>query len=357
MPTKKQKKNVGEWSELYALAYLLGHGGGFGADDNQEPIKTLFYKILAALYKNEVNGADLVYKVNGKEVLIYVDKKLQGRIGRAKLATLASALLSDLLSPPGGRAFALPKGDVLLSALMKDSTSASSKSYNDVFLKLEDYRTKIPTPFIGFSIKSHLNAKSTLLNATSATNFVYEIVANTKSAKVSIPEFGPSLKNDIQKLISRGYALKFIKIDNETHQQNMELVDSNLASYMASCLFETTKHSNNHFSRIAEIVFPSGKEKNKTIQLKLKQYLGYVMLGMTPTTPWAGQPTDFGGLILINESGDVLFYYLYNMRDFQEFLFKNLKFEYGSRTRHKFGKPYVENGKNLIKLNLQLRFI
>ena len=95
MPTKKQKKNVGEWSELYALAYLLGHGGGFGADDNQEPIKTLFYKILAALYKNEVNGADLIYKVNGKEVFIYLDKKLQGRISRAKLATLASALLSD----------------------------------------------------------------------------------------------------------------------------------------------------------------------------------------------------------------------------------------------------------------------
>ncbi len=81
------------------------------------------------------------------------------------------------------------------------------------------------------------------------------------------------------------------------------------------------------------------------------------MLGMRPTTKWSGQPNDFGGLILVKKSGNVLFYYLYNMNDFQNFLYKNLKFEYGKRSRHKFGKPYKENGKTLIKLNLQLRFI
>jgi hypothetical protein len=45
------------------------------------------------------------------------------------------------------------------------------------------------------------------------------------------------------------------------------------------------------------------------------------------------------------------------MADFQDFLYENLKFEYGDRGRHKFGKPYEEGGKTFIKLNLQLRFI
>jgi type II restriction enzyme len=200
-------------------------------------------------------------------------------------------------------------------------------------------------------------AFQTLLNATGATNFVYQIIPKGKKVSGPIPRFGHQLKPDMQKLVSLGYTLKFIRIDNETHQQNMNLVDSKLAEYVARCLFETTQHRKGHFSQIAELVFPPDKEENKAALLKLKQYLGYVMLGMAPSTPWSGQPNDFGGLIIVKSSGDVLFYYLYNMADFQEFLYRNLKFEYGSRNRHRFGKPFEEGGKTFIKLNLQLRFI
>lgn len=356
MPKAVRSKNVGEWSEVYALAYLLSNGGGFGADDQQEVNKDLFYKVLAALFKGEVGGSDLTYKVKENDIDISVDSGVIGSVSRTKLAKLAKELHSQLLIPHEGRAFTLPKGDEVLTLLMKNSASASSSSYNDIFLKIEDQRTKMPTPFIGFSIKSQLNAKSTLLNATAATNFKYEIVPKGRSTKGPIPKFGMSLKLDMKKLVDLGYKLKFIKILNSTHQNNMNLVDSNLAGYMANLLFETTQHSNNKFSNIAETVYPSTEVANKIVQLKLKQYLGYVMLGMTPTTPWSGQPNDFGGLILVKQTGDVLFYYLYNMEDFQNFLYRNLKFEYGSRTRHKFGSPYKEGGKTFINLNLQLRF-
>ena len=352
-----RSKNVGEWSEVYALAYLLSNGGGYGADDQQKVNDDLFYKVLAVLFKQEVNGSDLTYKVKDKDVDISVDSRLIGSVSRTKLAKLAKELHSQLLMPHEGRAFALPKGDEVLNFLMKTNASASSSSYSDIFLKIEDLRTKSPTPFIGFSIKSQLSAKSTLLNATAATNFQYEIVPSGRSVKGPIPKFGMSLNPDMQKLVALGYKLKFIKILNSTHQSNMDLVDSNLAVYMANLLFETTQHSNNHFSSIATTVYPPAEAGNKAVLLKLKQYLGYVMLGMSPTTPWSGQPNDFGGLILIKQTGDVLFYYLYNMEDFQNFLYWNLKFEYGSRSRHNFGTPYKEDGKTFINLNLQLRFI
>ena len=57
-------------------------------------------------------------------------------------------------------------------------------------LKLEDQKTHIPTPFIGFSIKSQLSGAATLLNATAATNFKYEIVSNRKAVQ------GPMKRQD-----------------------------------------------------------------------------------------------------------------------------------------------------------------
>ena len=357
MPRPARSKNVGEWSEVYALAYLLSNGGGYGADDEQEPKHELFYKVIAALFQNEVDGSDLIYKVKAKDIEIFVDAKSIGSVSRTKLAKLSKELHSQLLIPHRGRAFALPKGDEVLKTLLKSNASASSSSYSDILLKIEDQRAKSPTPYIGFSIKSQLNAKSTLLNASSATNFKFEIVPRGRSVKGPIPKFGPKLKLSMQKLVENGYKLKFVKILNSTHQNNMDLVDSNLAGYMANLLFETTQHSNNHFSKIAETVYAPSEPGNKAVLFKLKQYLGLVMLGMRPTTPWNGQPNDFGGLILVKKSGDVLFYYLYNMEEFQNFLYRNLKFEYGKRSRHNFGTPYKEDGKTFINLNLQLRFI
>jgi hypothetical protein len=355
--TSRRTKNVGEWSEVYALAYLLAKGGGFAADGNQEVDPSIFYKILEALFRKQSDGFDLCYKIGKDNVIILIDNVVKGSVKRRDLDRLAKSLHGDLLIPQTGRAFSLATGDVILKSLLKENVSAPSTSYNDIYLSLEDIGTKSPTPFIGFSIKSHLSGKSTLLNATSATNFLFQIVAKGKKVSGPIPEFGSKLKSDMQELVRRGYTLKFIKVDHPTHQQNMNLVDSKLAEYLSRCLFETTQQPNNHFSRIVETVYPPNNSENKAVLLKLKQYLGYVMLGMSPTKPWSGQPNDFGGLIMVKPSGDVLFYYLYNMADFQDFLYKNLKFEYGSRERHKFGKPFIEGDKTFIKLNLQLRFV
>ena len=51
MTSTYRTKNVGEWSEVYALAYLLSKGGGYAADSNQEIDETLFSEILEALFK------------------------------------------------------------------------------------------------------------------------------------------------------------------------------------------------------------------------------------------------------------------------------------------------------------------
>ena len=34
--SEAHKGNIGEWSELYTLGYLLVHGGAYAADENQK---------------------------------------------------------------------------------------------------------------------------------------------------------------------------------------------------------------------------------------------------------------------------------------------------------------------------------
>ena len=89
----------------------------------------------------------------------------------------------------------------------------------------------------------------------------------------------------------------------------------------------------------------------------MKNFLTDIALGMTPATPWTGDFQATGGYIIVREDGEVLCYHLYNHNEFQEYLFKNTRFDTPSASRYEFGSIYKENDKNYIKLNLQVRFI
>jgi hypothetical protein len=52
----------------------------------------------------------------------------------------------------------------------------------------------------------------------------------------------------------------------------------------------------------------------------------------------------------------VVFYYMNSRLNFEEYLFQNVRFDRPSTRRHKYGQIYEEDGKSLIKLNLQIRF-
>ena len=47
---KQTTGNTGEWSELYALGFLLANGGAYGADKDQNRKDDLFYKVLKIIF-------------------------------------------------------------------------------------------------------------------------------------------------------------------------------------------------------------------------------------------------------------------------------------------------------------------
>ena len=64
------KGNIGEWSELYALAYLLAYGGAYAADENQDAIPSIFHKVLQVHIFYKDDSKYLNYTINNIDVEI-----------------------------------------------------------------------------------------------------------------------------------------------------------------------------------------------------------------------------------------------------------------------------------------------
>lgn len=359
MPSEALKGNLGEWSELYTLGYLLLNGGAFAADENQDAISEQFHKVLTIYLASIRNSPELEYKIREASIDILSGSEIICSIDRDDLDRSLTIMLKELKDGTRKGTFSLPAGNHLLTLLRKQRISASSaERENDLEIVLEDPTTKASSPRVGFSIKSQLGGRSTLLNASAATNFIYKIVPNIDATRNPYPDFvhGKHRKNLIS-LYEAGYHLEFKQIANETFYNNLTLLDMQFPNYLARILLNSYINQEDSFSKNAVMVFPANIEASRQPIFKLKEFLGAVAMGLRPASTWDGDTTKFRGILVVKNNGEVLVYYLYNRKNFEEYLFSNLAFERPSTTRHKYGSIYSQDGEDLIKLNLQIRFI
>lgn len=65
---------------------------------------------------------------------------------------------------------------------------------------------------------------------------------------------------------------------------------------------------------------------------------------------------QWGGYMVIKESGDILCYHFYDRNRFEDYLFSNVYLERSSTSRHKYATIIKDaEGKLIFKLNLQVR--
>lgn len=350
--------NTGEWSELYVLAFILVNGGMFGADKDQSKNEKLFYKVLKIVFGGKIDTDKLTYEINGEVVDIFSEKEQIGSVNTGKIKTLLGKFLESLSADNEGRAYPLDTGSEMIKLLKKEVIKASSSDKKDLDLVLFDNKTKQPTPEIGFSIKSQLGSPSTLINASMATNFTYEILDADMNIPSNLPKLhDKNVKDNICLLLNSGFNLVFNKVDSDIFQTNLSLIDSSLSQYISKVLLSYYSRGATNLSELVPLTFPDSDTANKQPAYKLKEFLSIMALGMMPNTDWNGILTSLGGLILIKRDGDVLCYYLYNLEDFQNYLLKSTKLETPSTTRYGIGKIIEDQGHYLIKLNLQVRFI
>lgn len=344
--------NKGEWSELYALGFLLSHGGGYAADERANIDKSLFYKVLE-IVDNPTGQSEVVYKLNESDVVLMQNGVGLIRISKDQISNALKVFFDDLVSCSGARAFSLGSGENLLKLLSKSKLSASSSVIEDIQLVLEDFDTKVPTPRKGFSIKSEIGNPATVFNASRSTNITYRILGTDEFSPFA--DVSP-VKSNLKQLLSKDIDLEFVCYDNLNLQSSLENIDSNLPIFIAELLLAYYKSNTTNLKLLCESIWPENSKASSLKISKIKKFLSAISMGLRANEIWSGYPKDFGGLLLVKENGDVLFYYLYNLEKFEEYLFSQLKFDTPSATRHGFGQIYREDSELRIKLNLQIRF-
>jgi type II restriction enzyme len=250
--------------------------------------------------------------------------------------------------------FHLSEAEFVMKTLHCTKITASSNKKADISLKIEDPNTGTQ-PTQGFSMKSKIGGLSTILNASGATNFEYEIIQKNKLIN---PKSKPLI--DLDRLLSDGESLKFVGIPNLNFRNNLFMIDSRMPELMGemlkgyylglgSSLIDLTNYIEN------QDPLNMGTHKH-FYEHKIEELLLAVAFGMQPSTPWTGAYEAHGGYIIVKENGELACYHVYDRDRFKKFLYCNTKFDTPSRSRHKFGKIYEKNGKKFILLNLQIRF-
>lgn len=355
-------QNKGEWSELYVFLKLLGDGVLYAADADLNKIEDLYYPLVEILRKENEQVKHYVKDSPNIEVKDDTGNIIL-KLPMLEFETKAKILLDAIKK--SGSTFAVPEIEDFMNIIKCTKVKADSLDKSDISLVLHDCKT-LREELFGFSIKSRLGSASTLLNPGKTTNFIYEItgdISEEQINEVNKTDTRAKLRDRLLKIKDCGCELRFAGMENENFKANLQMVDSAFPLIISEYLVQYYSGNGSLISELTPKVRTINPCKLNTnmphlyYEHKMKNFLTDIALGMTPATAWIGEYQATGGYIIVREDGEILCYHLYNHNEFQEYLFKNTRFDTPSASRYEFGSVYQENGKNYIKLNLQVRFI
>ena len=352
--------NKGEWSELYVLLRLLADGKLYAADSDLQKLEQI-YSPIRAIFRQESEHERLEYRLNTKkhEVTLYCNGDKIRSIGSDRLSEYADKVYAGILS--GNRAsFEITDAEKIMVDIRCTKIKASSADKTDITMQVCD-RITGGNSFVGYSIKSELGSAPTLLNASGATNFRYEVSLLNEETMANVNGLATKARiRDRIEMIENTGSFEFSGACNAIFSGNLMLIDSKMEDIISCMLIEYYKNGKTLCSDIAtalEQKDPIGYHRDGIYRHKIKKLLCAIALGMVPSKRWDGQDEANGGYIIVKDSGEVLAFHLYNRNMFENYLLNNTKLETGSTTRHKFGSIYSEQGHLFFNLNLQVRFV
>lgn len=363
------KYNKGEWSEAYAFVKLLGEGEVYGADEELNKKPDEVYPILKII-RDKIKRMYISNKENNMIEIADLDGNIKDAISVEEFLNVADITL-DMILNSKGTTFKIPVLENFLNGLEIIQFKSRSRKKSDLKMELLDLKTDIEKEFT-FSVKSEIGTKATLLNASNATNFLYEIEGLSNFDYMELNSINKEtnrhwLKARMAKLIDgldkKKYALKFIKTINENFNFNLQLIDSKLDYIIAVMLID---FSSNHgisdiktlTERITKLNPLKVAEGSKELFYKTKiiDLIKASTFGMIPSEKWDKEYEVTGGILNVKRSGDVLCHHIfYDRKALDEYLYRNTKFETASTSRYGTGHIFEENNSHFFTLNLQIR--
>jgi len=351
--------NKGEWSEIYVFLRLLADGKLFAADEGLNRIQNTYFPIIK-ITRKETKGAVHEYRANPEtnEVEVYLNGHMIWKASTIVFDSEARRLLEDIRSS-NGRSIEFPDTEAFIAEIHVRKLKAPSSNKSDICMEVHDIQTGRESK-VGFSIKSKLGGLSTLLNASMATNFVYQVkgLDSSDALKINSINTVSKYKDRIKAIVASGGELTFDSMEDRTFEKNLMMVDGQMPRIVAEMLKGYYTGEATSCIQLLELVSkvnPLGRER-MNYEYNVKKMLSAVALGMKPTTKWNGVEDASGGYIIVKSDGDVLAYHIHNRNEFYEYLINSTKFDTASGTRYGHCTIYEKEGKLWVKLNLQIRF-
>lgn len=354
----KGSKNKGDWSELYVLLYLIGKRRLHTADEQLNQIKDFCFPINKIIRNDSPENEVEFVLVETEGVNVYLNKELVKEMRSQEYMDEAEVLYQDILTGKGS--FDVPHAEKFLNEVHLDRLAAPSSDITDIKMELHDTHTGIDQT-MGFSIKSYIGGAPTLLNASGATNFVYEVIGLESSQIKKINDINTKTKimDRLHAIECLGGSLKFRNTASPVFSGNLMMLDSRMEELLAEAIRYSYESNTTECKEIIEHLEdtnPLNYPRKGMYEYKFKQFLCAKALGLEPGSPWSGEDEANGGYIVTKSDGSVLAYHLYNRDKFKQYLYENTKLERGSTSRHGYASIYEKNGKMYINLNLQIRF-
>ncbi len=352
------KGNKGEWSELYAFFKLLSDGCIYCGDAYLNRYDDKFYPVLE-LFRDDKPDRNS-YKIQSeRRSIIIKGNNIDIEVPQDRFTNEAAALLALIKSKNDNTDFSHIES--FMKMIDIHTVKAKSLDKADIRIVIHDLK-RGSKPELGYSIKSKLGAKSSLINSNKdATNFIYRV--NGISAE-QMDEFNScdNFKEKFNYLQSHDAILSYISTANNIFHNNLTLLDLGIEKIIAEALLLYYSGKSKSLSDTIKLITETDplnimdSTDQPMYEYKVKQFLLAFALGMTSAKPWYGQFHANGGYIIVKEDGDIICYHFFDRNDLEEYLYHNTFFDTPSTNRHNFGKIYEENGEYFLKLNLQVRF-
>jgi len=350
--------NIGEWSEIYTFFKLLADGKLHTANADLSLDPTSYYPIVKIIRQQKDFTFEYVLDNANVSISKSESPSVLRSVSRNELAAAASDLLIALSRSKGK--INVPEVEDILTRCAVESLKEPHSDKGDISLVAHDHKVNKDLDF-SFSIKSQLGMASTLLNASGATNFKFEITGQLADSEIEkLNLLGP--KDLLRELLDRGFVIKLAEISNEQFESNLKMIDSLMPSIVAEILVAYYSGRGTLLADlvkevIADDVLSFGKSAAEIYTHKVKTLLTDVALGMTPSKPWSGNYDATGGYIIVKSDGEIVCFHAYNREKFRDYLLQSTKMDTASTGRHNFGFVYREGTALRIDLNLQIRFI
>jgi len=352
-------KNKGEWTELYSFLKFINDKKLMLVDKNLD-IKegSDHFNVTKVTTPNIVESC---YLQDNDEVLVKNDMTgFENKIEVSDFLNKNSLKnLSDTIKS-GSKTFNIPEFNLIQNRL-GISLVKGGNSNQKAYIVLDINNNQISKENEGFGIKSYLGSKPTLLNASGNTNFIFEIL-NFDPSEIDVVnsiDTRTKLKDRIEKIHTLGGSFRFSKIETESMEYNLSMVDSSIPEIVSTMLLEFYLNRTNGLSSNLENIFNNGNTFGSdliSLQVKVKRLLVAILLGFFAGKKWDGNYVS-NGTIVVKETGEQVGFHIIDKASLEDYLFENIKFDTPSTTRHRFGRLILENdGKVYFKLNMQLRF-